>query len=139
MATDLLTNPIKLRFYIERYEKENKLITLQKTFVPTTTRTKSLTGKFYARHDVISPSDVREDDVNLIKRQTEATPKDIYTFRPPAVNMEYGWFSVPLIPVTRDPRLCFSRKQSDFIANEIQLRKLQGLPEKKFTGVPFKT
>lgn len=87
MATNLLMNPIKLRFYIERYEKENKLINVQETFVPTT-RTKSLTGKFYAKHDVFSPSDVREDDINLIKRQTETTPKDIYWFRPPTVNME---------------------------------------------------
>lgn len=87
MATNLLINPIKLRFYTERYEKEKKLINVRETFVPTT-RTKSLTGKFYAKHDVFSPLDVREDDINLIKRQTEMIPKDIYSFRPPAVNME---------------------------------------------------
>lgn len=87
MATNLLINPIKLRFYIERYERENKLISVRETFVPTT-RIKSLAGKFYAKHDVFSPSDVREDDINLIKRQTEMTPKDVYSFRPPTVNME---------------------------------------------------
>jgi len=87
MATNLLMHPVKLRFYIERYRKENKLINVRETFVPTT-RTKSLTGKFYAKHDIFSLSDVREDDIILIKRQTEMIPKDIYSFRPPAVNME---------------------------------------------------
>lgn len=87
MAADLLVNPIKLRFYLEIYEKERKLRNVRETFVPTT-RTKSLTGKFYAKHDVFSPLDVKEDDINLIKRQTEMIPKDVYSFRPPAVNME---------------------------------------------------
>lgn len=82
-----MMNSIKQRFYVERCEKEKKLISVRETFVPTT-RTKSLTGKFYAKHDVFSPSDVKEDDINLIKRQTEMTPKDVYSFRPPAVNME---------------------------------------------------
>ncbi|XP_067213879.1 uncharacterized protein [Linepithema humile] len=139
MASNLLTNPIKLRFYLERYEKEKKLVSVRETFVPTT-RTKALTGKFYAKHDVLSLSDVREDDINLIKRRTEMTPKEVYSFRPPAVNMEYGWFIAPLIPVTKDPRLRFSRKYCDFIVNEVTRRKLRGgLSEKKFTGVPFKT
>lgn len=83
---NLLMNPAKLRFYKERYERENKLISVRETFTPTI-RTKSLTGKFYAKHDVIPPWDIRQEDVDLIKRQ-ELTPKDIYSFRPPAVNME---------------------------------------------------
>lgn len=87
MATNLLINPIKLRFYTERYGKEKKLINVRETFVPTI-RTKPLTGKLYAKHDVFSPFDVREDDINLIKRKMEMIPKDIYSFRPPAVNME---------------------------------------------------
>lgn len=87
MATNLLTNPIKLRFYLERYEKEKKLVSVREIFVPTA-RTKALTGKFYAKHDVLSLADVREDDINLIKRQTEMTPKDVHSFRPPTVNME---------------------------------------------------
>lgn len=86
MATDLLTNPAKLRFYTERYERESKLTSVRETFAPAI-QTKSLTGKFYAKHDVIPPWDVREDDVELIRRR-EMTPKDIYSFRPPAVNME---------------------------------------------------
>ncbi|XP_012535445.1 uncharacterized protein LOC105836158 [Monomorium pharaonis] len=139
MASNLLINPIKLRFYIERYEKENKLINVRETFVPTI-RTKPLTVKMYAKHDVFSSSDVREDDINLIKRQMEMISKDIYSFRPPVVNMEYGWFTESLIPVMKDPRLRFSRKQSDFVANELLRRKLQkGLPEKRFVGVPFRT
>ncbi|XP_011698768.1 PREDICTED: uncharacterized protein LOC105456436 [Wasmannia auropunctata] len=139
MATNLLINPMKLRFYLERYRKENELINVRETFVPTT-RIKSLTGKFYAKHDVFSPSDVRKDDIHLIKRQTEMIPKDIYSFRPPTVNMEYGWFTASLVPISKDPRLHFSRKQSDFIRNELVRRKLQrGLPEKRFAGVPFRT
>lgn len=80
-------NPVKQRFYTERYEKENKLISLRETFVPDA-RAKPLAGKFYAKHDVLSPLDVKEEDVALIKRATESTPKDIYSFRPPAINME---------------------------------------------------
>ncbi|KYN10568.1 hypothetical protein ALC57_17173 [Trachymyrmex cornetzi] len=136
MATNLLIDPVKLRFYIERYRKENKLINVRETFVPTTC-VKPLTGKFYAKHDVFSLSDVREDDINLIKRQMEMIPTDIYSFRPPTVNMEYGWFTASLIPISKDPRLRFSRKQSDFVTNELLRRKLQrGLPEKLFSGVP---
>ncbi|KYN00298.1 PREDICTED: uncharacterized protein LOC108776027 [Cyphomyrmex costatus] len=139
MATNLLINPVKLRFYIERYRKENKLINVRETFVPTT-YTKSLTGKFYAKHDAFSPLDVRQDDINLIKRQMQMIPTDIYSFRPPTVNMEYGWFAASLIPISKDPRLLFSRKQSDFVTNELLRRKLQkGLPEKRFSGVPFRT
>ncbi|KAM0733889.1 hypothetical protein ACS0PU_012254 [Formica fusca] len=138
MATNLLMNPVKLRFYKERYERENKLTNVRETFTPTI-RTKPLTGKFYAKHDIIPLWDVRKDDIELIKRQ-EMTPKDIYSFRPPAVNMEYGWYSAPLIPITRDPRLRFSRKQSDFVTHELARRKLQRSPlERKFAGVPFKT
>lgn len=80
-------DPIKTRFYKERYEKETKLINVREIFMPNV-QAKSLTGKFYAKHDVISLSDIREDDVALVKRKTELTPKDIYSFRPPAVNME---------------------------------------------------
>lgn len=87
MATNLLINSKKLRFYVERYEEEKKFISVRETFVPST-RTKSLTGKFYAKHDVFSSSDVKEDDIELIRRQTEMIPKNIYSFRPPAVNME---------------------------------------------------
>ncbi|XP_050453111.1 uncharacterized protein LOC126852383 [Cataglyphis hispanica] len=137
MATNLIMNPVKLRFYKERYEKENKLTSVRETFMPTI-RTKSLTGKFYAKHDVIPSWDIRKDDFDLIKRQ-EMTPKDIYSFRPPTINMEYGWFSAPLIPFTKDPRLRFTKKQSDFITHELARRKLQRIPEKKFVGVPFKT
>ncbi|EFN66409.1 hypothetical protein EAG_07767 [Camponotus floridanus] len=134
---NLLMNPAKLRFYKERYERENKLISVRETFTPTI-RTKSLTGKFYAKHDVIPPWEIRQEDVDLIKRQ-EMTPKNIYSFRPPAVNMEYGWFSAPLIPITRDLRLRFPRKQSDFVTYELARKLHKGLPEKKFAGVPFRT
>lgn len=85
MTTNLM-NPVKLRFYKERYEKESKLTSVRETFTPTI-RTKSLTGKFYAKHDVIPSWDIRKDDLDLIKRQ-EMTAKDIYSFRPPTFNME---------------------------------------------------
>lgn len=81
-------NPIKLRFYTELYEKENRHIKLQEKFVPIA-RTTPLTGKFYARHEVIPLSEVRQDYVDLIARRTILLPTDIYTFRPPTVNMEY--------------------------------------------------
>jgi len=52
----------------------------------------------------------------------------------------YGWFTTSLISVSKDPRLRFSKKQSDFVTNELVRRKLQkGLLEKKFAGLPFRT
>ncbi|EFN79779.1 NUAK family SNF1-like kinase 1 [Harpegnathos saltator] len=53
---------------------------------------------------------------------------------------KYGWFNVPLVPLSKDPRLRFPRRQVDFIAVEVSRRRQYGgLPEEKFTGVPFKT
>ncbi|CAK9815184.1 hypothetical protein ANTQUA_LOCUS8327 [Anthophora quadrimaculata] len=130
-------NPIKLRFYTERFEKDRRFFRLQEKFVAIG-RTKPLTGKFYAKHEVIPLSEVRQEYVDLIAKRETLSPKDIYTFRPPTVNMEYGWFVKPLIPRTNDPRLHFPIEQSDFIANELRIRHLQrGLPVEKFTGVPF--
>ncbi|XP_025162920.1 uncharacterized protein LOC105187563 [Harpegnathos saltator] len=82
-------DPFKLRVYTERFEKENRLISVREVFVPSL-RTKPLTGKFYAKHDVLSPADVKQNDVDLVKREMEKTPKDVYSFRPPAANMEYA-------------------------------------------------
>ncbi|KAK2586555.1 hypothetical protein KPH14_011443 [Odynerus spinipes] len=132
-------DPIKLRFYAERYEKENRTLKLQEKF-SLTTQTKSLTGKFYARHDAISSFDIPDEYIKFIERHTALTPKDIYVFRPPAVNMEYGWFTKPLIPRSKDPRLQFARRNCDFIKKELHQRHLhKGLPVERFTGVPFKT
>lgn len=82
-------NPVKLRFYIERYEKEKKYFRLQEKFVAIA-RTKPLTGKFYAKHDVIPRSEVRQEYVDLISKRLLLTPKDIYKFKPPTVNMQYA-------------------------------------------------
>lgn len=81
-------NPVKLRFYTERYEKEKKYFRLQEKFVAIA-RTKPLTGKFYAKHDAIPASEVRREYVDLISKRLVLTPKDIYAFKPPTVNMEY--------------------------------------------------
>lgn len=80
-------NPVKLRFYLERYEKENKFIKVYEKFT-SNVRVKPLTGKFYAKHDVLSVADAREEDVKLIARHKEMTPTEVYSFRPPSVNME---------------------------------------------------
>ncbi|XP_026671128.1 uncharacterized protein LOC113464608 [Ceratina calcarata] len=131
-------NPVKLRFYTERYEKERKFFKLQEKFVAIG-RTKPLTPKFYAKHDQIPASEVRQEYVDLITKRLIFGPKDIYTFKPPTVNMQYGWFSEPLIPQTKDPRLRFPIKESDFIANELRIRQVQkGMPIEKFMGIPFK-
>ncbi|XP_016916103.1 uncharacterized protein LOC108000355 [Apis cerana] len=131
-------NPIKLRFYNERFEKEKKYFRLHEKFVAIA-RTKPLTGKFYAKHDVIPECEIRQEYIDLISKRLLLTPKDIYTFKPPTVNMEYGWFSELLIPRTKDPRLCFPKKQTDFISNELKIRHVQrGLPIEKFVGIPFK-
>ncbi|XP_047356468.1 uncharacterized protein LOC124951708 [Vespa velutina] len=132
-------DPIKLRFYVERYEKESRTLKLQEKFV-LTDQIKSLTGKFYARHDAVSLFDIPEEYIKFIERRTALKPKDIYKFRPPSVNMEYGWFIKPLIPRSFDPRLHFAKKGCDFIKKELYQRHLQkGLPVERFTGVPFKT
>ncbi|KAK9293627.1 hypothetical protein QLX08_011484 [Tetragonisca angustula] len=131
-------NPVKLRFYTERYEKEKRHFRLREEFVAIA-RTKPLTGKFYAKHDAIPPSEIRQEYVDLISKRLILTPKDVYAFKPPTVNMMYGWFSEPLIPQTNDPRLQFHRKQTDFISNELRIRHVQrGLPVEKFVGMPFK-
>ncbi|XP_076162367.1 uncharacterized protein LOC143144150 [Ptiloglossa arizonensis] len=129
-------NPAKLRFYTERYEKENKYLQLREQFVPIP-RTEPLTGKFYAKHDTISASEVRPEYVDLIEKRFVAVPRDLYPRGPPTVNMEYGWFSEPLPPTT-DPKLRFPRKRTDFVSGELRMRHLhRGLPVEKFTGIPF--
>ncbi|XP_012154156.1 uncharacterized protein LOC105664349 [Megachile rotundata] len=131
-------DPRKLRVYTERFEKEKKYIRLQEKFVAIG-RNQPLTGKFYAKHDAIPASEVRQEYVDLITKRLISVPTDIYEFRPPTVNMEYGWFSKPLIPLTDDPRLRFPRTRTDFIVNEIHIRHSQrGLPVEKFTGIPFR-
>ncbi|XP_015430369.1 PREDICTED: uncharacterized protein LOC107186918 [Dufourea novaeangliae] len=131
-------NPVKLRFYTERYEKEKKHLQLQEEFVAIG-RTQPLTGKFYAKHDVISPSKVRQEYVDLITRRAGFPPKDVYPFDPPTVNGRYGWFVDTSTSPTNDPRLRFPRTKTDFVANELEIRFVQrGLPVEKFTGIPFK-
>lgn len=82
-------NPVKLRFYTERYEKERKFFRLQEKFVAIG-RKKPLTAKFYAKHDQIPASEVRQEYVDLITKRLILGPKDIYTFKPPTVNMQYA-------------------------------------------------
>ncbi|XP_020706958.2 uncharacterized protein LOC105684195 [Athalia rosae] len=132
-------DPIKLRFYIEKYAKENREIKLLETFYATP-KTKSITGKFYARHEAITSIDAPDEYVDLIAKSQSYAPKRIYKYRPPAVNMDYGWFTEPLIPRSKDPRLNFPAKQCAFIKTELLIRHLnKGVPEEKFKGVPFKS
>lgn len=80
-------NPVKLRFYTEKYEKEKKYFRFHETFVAIP-RTEPLTAKFYAKHDAIPASAIRPEYVDLVAKRTILLPKDIYAFRPPTVNME---------------------------------------------------
>lgn len=80
-------DPLKLRVYTERFEKEKKYIRLQEEFVAIA-KSQPLTGKFYAKHDVIPASEVRQEYVDLITKRLISVPTDIYQFRPPTVNME---------------------------------------------------
>ncbi|XP_015586394.1 uncharacterized protein LOC107263569 [Cephus cinctus] len=131
-------DPNKLRFYTEKNEKENRNITLVEEFIPMP-QSKSVTKKFYAKHDVIAISEIPPEYIQIIERYAALTPKDIYSYKPPTVNMDYGWFTKPLIPRSLDPRLHFPKKLCDFIENELKLRQLnKGVPVKKFVGVPFK-
>ncbi|XP_012270936.1 uncharacterized protein LOC105694646 [Orussus abietinus] len=131
-------DPIKLRFYLERYEKENENIKFVEEFIPMPS-SKSVATKFYAKHDIIPTEEIPLEYIKIIARSATLTPKDIYNFRPPTVNMDYGWFTDPLVPRTTDPRLYFPRAGCDFIKNELKLRHLnKGVPVEKFTGAPFK-
>lgn len=80
-------DPKKLRFYEEICKKENQNTVIYENFTLTFT-TKPLTAKFYARHDAIS-NDYRKENLNEITRRIALTPKDVYTFPPPTVNMQW--------------------------------------------------
>lgn len=80
-------DPVKLRFYTERYKKESRNIKLAEEFIPIP-RTKSVTRKFYARHDAIALTDIPSEYTKIIAKYAVLTPKDVYTYRPPTVNME---------------------------------------------------
>lgn len=83
-------DPMKLRFYIEKYAKENRDTKLVETFYATP-KTKSITGKFYARHEANTSLDAPKEFVDLIAKTESYSPKDIYKYRPPAVNMEWEY------------------------------------------------
>ncbi|XP_066597210.1 uncharacterized protein [Prorops nasuta] len=130
-------DPRMIRTLTERYEKEKRFIRLQEEFV-LASLTKPLTGKFYARHDAADSSNVHQRYLDFILRRDYQTPKDLYSFRPPCLNMEYGWYPTTLLPKTSDVRFHFPRRQSDFISKEIQIKKYeQKLGTEKFHGVPF--
>ncbi|XP_033210963.1 uncharacterized protein LOC117169019 [Belonocnema kinseyi] len=132
-------DPIKLRFFMEICEKENKYIRIQEKFIPSLS-SKPITGKFYAKHDAVSFDEIPEDYLKLIERKENSVPRDRYSFPPPTANMDYGWFTEPLIPRSKDPRLHFATKGSDFLKTELKLRHLnRGLPVTKFVGVPFRS
>lgn len=80
-------DPIKLRFYIEKYAKENRDIKLIETF-NASPKNKSITGKFYAKHEAITSMDAPQEYVELLAKAQSYAPKKIYKYRPPAVNME---------------------------------------------------
>lgn len=80
-------DPIKLRFFTEIYEKENRNIRIQEKFIPSLS-SKPITGKFYAKHDVLSLDEIIEDYLKLIERKENSVPRDRYSFPPPTANME---------------------------------------------------
>lgn len=80
-------NPNKLRFLTERYEKENMGLKLQEKFIALP-GLKAVSGKFYAKHDVLLSDNVPEEYVDLVKRLASTTPKDNFDFPPPSANME---------------------------------------------------
>lgn len=80
-------NPTKLKFLIEKYEKENKNLRLHEEFIALP-GADPITPKFYAKHDVLTGEDIPDKFVQIIKKKYTTTPKDIYEFPPPCVNME---------------------------------------------------
>lgn len=80
-------DPIKQRFYAERYEKENRNVSFFENFAPNS-KARALTGKFYSRHDLPSSDEVPEEFLMLIDKRNYSTPKDTYDYKPPSANME---------------------------------------------------
>ncbi|XP_015113140.1 uncharacterized protein LOC107038510 [Diachasma alloeum] len=130
-------DPIKRLFYTEQYKKQNRNIKLVEEFIPLPKK-KSVTPKFYSKYEGLGSEEAPAEYIKLIERFTEWVPQDIYTYEPPTANMDYGWFSQPLIPRSTDPRLHFPLKQCDVVKTEIRIRDTdKGLPREKFVGTPF--
>lgn len=80
-------NPLKIRFYTERIEKDNKNIQLFSTYAPPS-KLETITGKFYARHDSSSTITPPDEFVRMIEKRKSLRPNQIYEYEPPCVNME---------------------------------------------------
>lgn len=80
-------DPTKIKFLIEKYEKENKNLFLHEEFIALP-GADPITPKFYARHEVLKSVKVPDKFVEIVKKKYSTTPKDIYEFPPPTVNME---------------------------------------------------
>ncbi|KAK0072044.1 hypothetical protein PV325_011957 [Microctonus aethiopoides] len=138
MATIL--DPIKMKFYTEKFDKENQNIKLVEEFVPSV-ETKLITGKFYSKYETpelfgsISPQFMQ-----IIDRHERMVPNEIYSYKPPTTNMLYGWFAEPLIPRSTDPRLYFPLNHSQIVKTEMRIRDIdKGILRAGFRGIPFKT
>lgn len=79
----------KLLFYTEKYNKDNKNVKIFENFVPVI-KEKPITGKFYSKYESseVDSSKVKEEYIKFIERRTEMLPKEIYSYKPPTVNME---------------------------------------------------
>jgi hypothetical protein len=80
-------NSKKIKFLKEKYEKESKGIRFQEEFIALP-GLKPISGKFYAKHDVISKDQAPTEFLNVVKRCISSTPKDNFKFPPPCINMK---------------------------------------------------
>lgn len=80
-------DPIKLLFYTEQYEKTNRKIKLTEKFAAIPKK-KLITGKFYSKYEGINSINAPDEYIKLIERYYELRPKDIYSYRPPTMNMK---------------------------------------------------
>ncbi|KAF7987797.1 hypothetical protein HCN44_003660 [Aphidius gifuensis] len=133
-------DPVKLLFYTEQYEKANRKIKLTEKFgaIP---KKKLITGKFYSKYEGINSINAPDEYIKLIERRYELKPRDIYPYRPPTMNMTYGWFADEIfVKKSNDPRLNFPLTECDVVKTEMRIRQAdKNLTQKKFQGKSFKT
>ncbi|XP_034240874.1 uncharacterized protein LOC117645075 isoform X1 [Thrips palmi] len=144
------------------YEREKRFFYIRTKFVPNLKGTYSLrpggvkkrfycnyifcftaeciTGKSYAKHDVMCKEKADQNFVKMIKEQSTKGPRD-QSEHPTTENQRYGWYP-ELQPVQKfDPRLYHAHQKSHitWLAEQILLGTRDMPKPPPFTGIPFKT
>ncbi|XP_034240875.1 uncharacterized protein LOC117645075 isoform X2 [Thrips palmi] len=121
------------------YEREKRFFYIRTKFVPNL-KAECITGKSYAKHDVMCKEKADQNFVKMIKEQSTKGPRD-QSEHPTTENQRYGWYP-ELQPVQKfDPRLYHAHQKSHitWLAEQILLGTRDMPKPPPFTGIPFKT